>query len=302
MPRLTHPGDDVLMLAREGALSGREQARVQAHVAECPACQQRREALDLAAAELAQAFRTASPAPTPAGTVVARLRLEAALREQGARWDGSHWLRLRRSLALPARPLRVAAATAVLALALAWVAGGLLPPSFSGTVAERSPLPVASLTPGAVAPLTSAELCAGTRPSRVVTEIVRRQVLAGYGMEQAPPETYELDALVTPELGGTTEPANLWPQPYHSPVWNAHVKDALEELFSGAVCADRMPLQQAQQEIATDWVAAYQHHFQTATPIPVHAQAPGADEELLFEVPRVTITAQLFVHGRPARP
>ncbi|MEQ1898711.1 MAG: zf-HC2 domain-containing protein [Vicinamibacterales bacterium] len=307
---LTHPGDDLLMLAREGALSRREQARVQAHLAGCPACQRRHEALDLAAAELMQAFRTASPVPTPASTGDARLRLEAALREEAARWEGSRWLRLRRSLVLQVRPLRMAAATAALALAVVWVSGAVRTPSSSGTAvrsgsaaAARSPLPVASLTPGAVASLTAAQLCAGTRPSRMVTETVRRQVLAGYGMEQTPPDTYELDALVTPELGGTTELANLWPQPYHSPVWNAHVKDALEELFAGAVCADQMPLQQAQQEIAADWVAAYQRHFRTATPIPAHAQATEADEELLYEVPRlVELTARLFVQGRPARP
>jgi hypothetical protein len=58
-----------------------------------------------------------------------------------------------------------------------------------------------------VSTLTAAELCAGTRTSRTVTDQVRRDVLARYGMEHTPSDRYELDALVTLELGGTVEPS-----------------------------------------------------------------------------------------------
>ncbi len=44
-------------------------------------------------------------------------------------------------------------------------------------------LPEPSLTPGAVSELTTAELCNGVRPSRLVTEAVRQQVLHAYRME-----------------------------------------------------------------------------------------------------------------------
>ena len=128
-------------------------------------------------------------------------------------------------------------------------------------------LPVAAFTPGAVSGLTAIELCAGIRPSRLVTDSARWQVLRAYGMEDVPASTYELDALITPELGGTTDPLNLWPQPYASPVWNARVKDELERLLPQLVCSNHLALAQAQQDIATDWVAAYKRYFKTETPL-----------------------------------
>ncbi len=141
-------------------------------------------------------------------------------------------------------------------------------------------LPIATLTPGAVSPLTAAELCAGARPSRVVDEGVRQRVLREYGMEQVSQEVYELDALITPELGGTTERANLWPQRYAAPVWNAYVKDALEQHLVQMVCSEQIDLAQAQREIATDWVAAYKRHFATDAPLHV-GQRPLLDDDAL---------------------
>ncbi len=141
-------------------------------------------------------------------------------------------------------------------------------------------LPIATLTPGAVSPLTAAELCAGARPSRVVDEAVRQRVLHEYGMEQVSQEAYELDALITPELGGTTERANLWPQRYAAPVWNAYVKDALEQHLVQMVCTEQIDLAQAQREIATDWVAAYKRHFATDAPLHV-GQRPIRDDDAL---------------------
>jgi len=41
------------------------------------------------------------------------------------------------------------------------------------------------------------------------------------------PDAYEVDYLITPELGGATDIRNLWP--YGDTVWNAHVKDQLED-------------------------------------------------------------------------
>jgi hypothetical protein len=68
---------------------------------------------------------------------------------------------------------------------------------------------------------------------------------------------YEEDHLISLELGGDPRsPDNLWPEPWFGP-WNAHVKDTLENRLHGMVCAGEIPLRDAQQAIATDWVAAY---------------------------------------------
>jgi len=42
-------------------------------------------------------------------------------------------------------------------------------------------------------------------------------------------DAYEVDFLMTPELGGAASIHNLWPEPYFETRWNAHVKDDLEE-------------------------------------------------------------------------
>ena len=43
--------------------------------------------------------------------------------------------------------------------------------------------------------------------------------------------------------------------------WNAHVKDKLEDRLHALVCAGKLPIEQAQQEIATDWIAAYEKYL-----------------------------------------
>ncbi len=111
-----------------------------------------------------------------------------------------------------------------------------------------------------------------------------------------PAASYELDALVTPELGGSTNQANLWPQRYHSPVWNARVKDELERLLPEMVCDEQISLAQAQREIASDWIAAYKRYFQTETPLRSHL-GPAEDEaaELLFVPAEPTMTQVVTV-------
>ena len=295
-----HPGDHQLLLAMDGELSVRRQSRVETHVVGCAACQARLQRLESTLAEVSHACRLAGDR-APTGPAGGRARLEQALRQAGNESDHAWWTRWRPLAALP-NPLALAAAASVVAFFVASIAGSGAPPWSRGPLTTPAgPLPVASLTPGAVSTLTAAQLCAGTRTTRLVTDDVRRRVLVGYGMELTPADAYELDALVTPELGGTTTPENLWPQRYGSPVWNAHVKDALELLFAERVCADDMALAQAQRELATDWVAAYKRHFQTDVPIPAHARATSVDDDLEYEAPRlVQSMARLFVNVRPS--
>ena len=61
---------------------------------------------------------------------------------------------------------------------------------------------------------------------------------------------------------------NLWPERYTSRVWNAHVKDELEDLLPQLVCERKVPLATAQRDIASNWIAAYKKYFQTDRPHP----------------------------------
>ncbi len=65
---------------------------------------------------------------------------------------------------------------------------------------------------------------------------------------------FELDHLVPLELGGApADPKNLWPEA-HAPTPGSFEKDGFENYLKREVCAGRMPLAVAQEEIASDWV------------------------------------------------
>ena len=75
---------------------------------------------------------------------------------------------------------------------------------------------------------------------------------------------FEVDHLISLELGGADVAENLWPQSYETQPWNAHVKDKLEDRLHALVCSGKMPLEQAQRDIAADWIAAYHKYVAPA--------------------------------------
>jgi hypothetical protein len=137
-----------------------------------------------------------------------------------------------------------------------------------------------ALTPGSVRTIDKRQVCEGgsTKQFRHTTEAMKREVYALYGVDKsktlvpeknAVPPLYEIDHLISLELGGADEVENLWPQPYYQHP-GAHEKDRLENEFHKMVCAGRMDLMEAQREIATDWYAAYLKTFKT---LPASAKA-----------------------------
>jgi hypothetical protein len=80
--------------------------------------------------------------------------------------------------------------------------------------------------------------------------------LTAYGFPDVM-SNYELDHLISLELGGCTDcVANLWPEPYNIPM-GAREKDKVENYLHKEVCNGEITLTEAQQEIATDWTAVY---------------------------------------------
>jgi hypothetical protein len=96
---------------------------------------------------------------------------------------------------------------------------------------------------------------------------LRRQVFDEYGIKGGSPTAYEVDYLITPALGGADDIHNLWPQSYTSTVWNAQVKDALEDHLRNLVCDGQLDLATAQHEIAMNWIDAYKKYFHTDRPL-----------------------------------
>ena len=139
----------------------------------------------------------------------------------------------------------------------------------STTSLASSPNP--KLTPGVALPLTEAIVCSTVPAKRSHAQLsnVGKEIFAKYGIRDPEQGHYELDYLIDPELGGSDDARNLWPQPYFAP-WNAHVKDALEAHLRELVCTGKLTLTEAQHDISTDWIAAYKKYFDTDHPLPDH--------------------------------
>ena len=135
------------------------------------------------------------------------------------------------------------------------------------------PLPDAALTPGATLEVTQEDICTPgyTEKVRDVPESVRHRAFDEYRIEYVA-RAYELDHLISLELGGSNSLKNLWPEPYGI-LWNAHVKDALENRLHREVCEGRLSLAGAQEQISSNWIAAYQQHFHSSIPLTAHRRA-----------------------------
>jgi hypothetical protein len=145
---------------------------------------------------------------------------------------------------------------------------------------ESASVPKPSLTPGAVRSVSIRDVCGETSDEalRAVPVSVERRVFQEYGMPNARPSDYELDFLITPELGGAEDIRNLWPEPHSSTVWNSYVKDDLETYLHQQVCAGKLDLKTAQHDIATDWVSAYKKYFHTDRPLS-NRLAPNSEDQ-----------------------
>ena len=131
-------------------------------------------------------------------------------------------------------------------------------------------LPDPMLTPGAVNPEVRPDTMATTicvpgytktiRPPSNYTDRLKKLQMARYGYEDRNPRQYEEDHLIALSIGGaTTDANNLWPQPRQGR-WSAREKDQLERVLHRMVCAGLLPLRQAQQAMANDWIESYQHY------------------------------------------
>ena len=150
---------------------------------------------------------------------------------------------------------------------------GLLCALVSSGMAQRgsSPplLPDVSKTPGDTLDVTRADICVTgyTRTVRNVPTAVKNAVYVSYGIGQHSPGEYEMDHLISLELGGSNSVRNLCPQSYKTSPWNAHVKDKLENRLHADVCLGKLDLKTAQQDIARDWIACYKRTFGTNAPL-----------------------------------
>ena len=261
----SHIPDEDLLLTIDGELTGRDAAWIEAHLEDCWACRARRQEIESAIATFMRMHeRNLNPALPPAEGPRALLKARLALVPAPQPASG-----LSR---IPPVWTQVAAAVVLAALTTV-LAGRWLEAHRAG---QRGPVaalrafstPNSALTPGAAILATRNQVCAAPNPNnRAVPVSLQRQVFAEYGISTAQTRAYEVDYLITPALGGADDIHNLWPQPYSETVWNARVKDALENRLHDLVCQGRLDLATAQRDISMDWIAAYKKYFQTDRPL-----------------------------------
>jgi hypothetical protein len=145
-------------------------------------------------------------------------------------------------------------------LALVLVASLLI--ALPAVAADLPIRPDPKLTPGAILTTDAATVCQPgySKSVRHTSGKLKASIYREYGLDRSVSH-FEVDHLISLELGGADVAANLWPQSYDTVTWNAHTKDKLEDRLHALVCAGRLPLEQAQRDIATDWIAAYQKYL-----------------------------------------
>jgi len=126
----------------------------------------------------------------------------------------------------------------------------------SGCTLNNWPYPDYNCTPGAIIPTATKEVvCVSgyTKTVRNVPDALNAQVYAEYNLVKVP-YANEVDHLISLELGGSNDIANLWPEKYND-TYGARVKDRVENTLHAKVCSGEITLSEAQYQIAHNWTA-----------------------------------------------
>jgi hypothetical protein len=261
-----HISDVELARAADGELSSQRAADVAAHLEACWNCRARMADFESTIRGFVRAHHAEFDGQLPPAAGPGAL-LRARLAEMGSEsrlewWNGVV------QLGLP-RVAVVGLLLVAMAMGILWFRHASQRPA--SVLSDEAAIPNRSLTPGATRQVTMSEVCSVPREEVIghVSVSLRQKVLQEYGIANAHPADYEIDYLIAPRLGGIEDIRNLWPEPYQARVWNARVKDALEERLHEMVCSGKLDLATAQHDIATDWIAAYRKYFHTNNPLPL---------------------------------
>ncbi len=136
----------------------------------------------------------------------------------------------------------------------------LISSAFGQTVYYPDPVK----TPGAVLTQDAKVICkvGYTKTVRSVPSRIAKQVFKNYGIDYSRHSEYEVDHLISLELGGSNDITNLWPQKYCKPAekkicWGAREKDVVETNLHRRICKGQITISGAQKIIVSDWYAEY---------------------------------------------
>ncbi len=267
--RSAHPSDEQLLCFADSEFPPHLSASLKMHLLDCKACQSRIEKLRATMADFIQLRETQVEAKTDSHDLT-RFALRARLLKEKQASLTLSTVSILRHLASASVAVAIVTASVWMIHGLAWLPAR--PNPYDETARA---LPERRLTPGVVRTTRAADTCNedDLENDPPVNSSLEETVFREYNLPESSRERYEVDYLISPTLGGTGDLGNLWPQPHSATPWNARVKDALEDHLHALVCQGKLPLQAAQQEIATDWIAAYKQNFHTETPLSTESEA-----------------------------
>ena len=129
----------------------------------------------------------------------------------------------------------------------------------------RGPLPDRRCSPGAIYADATVPIVCRKGYSSLIPKLSTRtvsEIYAAYGVPtRHPGQSYVIDRIVPLGLGGSNDPANLYPQAAANPSPGFRAKDALEGRLHELVCDGQRKLRPTQRAMAHDWVALYRQVF-----------------------------------------
>ena len=262
-----HLSDEELLLFSDQELPQRPASKAREHIAQCERCRRRLTDLENASACFAdlheQEIQAQKSHPSHSRNLLKARLSEASGRDRrsGRATFGS----------VVAQQLAGACLALLLVVGGTWTVRHIVRGRANSDAlkADAIALPRRTLTPGSTRAVQVANLCSNRDLDNdpPVNPSLEQAVFEEYGVPASSKKNYALDYLITPALGGADNIRNLWPQPYSS-TWNARVKDQLEDHLHELVCQGRVQLATAQNDIASDWIAAYKRYFNTDKPEP----------------------------------
>ncbi len=118
-----------------------------------------------------------------------------------------------------------------------------------------SMLPDPACSPGAVLTTDVKTICTVgyTKTVRNVSTATKKKVFQEYDIPYSEHSNYEVDHIISLEIGGSNDISNLFPESYLIPN-GARVKDTFENYLHKQVCSGKLSITEAQSEISSDWL------------------------------------------------